>query len=181
MLGLFPDVEYEDGDVDLRPGDLLVAFTDGVTEARNADGEEFGEERLKDLLRARCRGVGRGDLFDAGGSDAGLDCRRGAARRSDVRRRGGELNPEERTILDQDVDRRSGRSCSRAWRRCSSRLRSPRSPRLPPIGRLVSGLHVRQVGSRGPVIVFEAGLAATCLNWSRVQARADNACADLQL
>jgi serine phosphatase RsbU (regulator of sigma subunit) len=37
--------------IDLCPGDLLVAFTDGVSEARNADGEEFGEERLKDLLR----------------------------------------------------------------------------------------------------------------------------------
>ena len=30
---------------------MLVAFTDGVTEARNAGGEEFGEERLKDFLR----------------------------------------------------------------------------------------------------------------------------------
>ena len=51
VLGLFPDVEYEDGDIDLRPGDLLVAFTDGVTEARDPSGEEFGEERLKDFLR----------------------------------------------------------------------------------------------------------------------------------
>src|SRR5687768_14774512 len=52
VLGLFPDVEYEDGHVDVQAGDLLVAFTDGVTEARNAEGEEFGEERLKDFLRA---------------------------------------------------------------------------------------------------------------------------------
>lgn len=51
VLGLFPEVEYEDGDIDLRAGDLLVAFTDGVTEARNTSGEEFGEERLKDFLR----------------------------------------------------------------------------------------------------------------------------------
>ena len=42
--------------------------------------------------------------------------------------------------------------------------------RFPPIGRIVNGLHVRPIGTRGPVIVFEAGLAATCLNWSRVQA-----------
>src|SRR5262245_26655381 len=41
--------------------------------------------------------------------------------------------------------------------------------RFPPPGRLVGGLHVRQVGSHGPAVLFEAGIAATCLNWSRVQ------------
>jgi sigma-B regulation protein RsbU (phosphoserine phosphatase) len=42
---------YEEATVDLQPGDVLVAFTDGVTEAMNASEEEFGEERLKELLR----------------------------------------------------------------------------------------------------------------------------------
>jgi len=42
--------------------------------------------------------------------------------------------------------------------------------RFPPPGRLIGGLHVRGIGSRGPAVVFEAGIAATCLNWSRVQA-----------
>ena len=51
VLGLFPEVDYEDAHVDLRPGDLLVAFTDGVTEAVNAEGDDFGEERLKALLQ----------------------------------------------------------------------------------------------------------------------------------
>ena len=51
VLGLFPDVEYDDGEAELRPGDLFVVFTDGVTEARSASGEEFGEERLQALLR----------------------------------------------------------------------------------------------------------------------------------
>ena len=50
VLGLFPDVGYEHGEIDLHPGDLLVAFTDGVTEALNASGEEFGNERLRELL-----------------------------------------------------------------------------------------------------------------------------------
>ena len=36
--------------VDLEPGDLLLFFSDGVTEARSADGEEFGRDRLADLL-----------------------------------------------------------------------------------------------------------------------------------
>ena len=51
VLGLFPQMDYEEGTVLLRPGDVLVAFTDGVTEALNAREEEFGEERLKALLR----------------------------------------------------------------------------------------------------------------------------------
>jgi serine phosphatase RsbU (regulator of sigma subunit) len=50
VLGLFDEVEYEEAHVDLLPGDLLVAFTDGVTEAVNAAGEDFGEDRLKALL-----------------------------------------------------------------------------------------------------------------------------------
>ena len=51
VLGLFPEAEYEDAGLDIRTGDLFVTFTDGVPEARNPAGEEFGEERLKDLLR----------------------------------------------------------------------------------------------------------------------------------
>jgi putative ABC transport system permease protein len=52
VLGLFPDIEFQAADIELQPGDLLVAFTDGVTEALNAAGEEFGEDRLKEVLRA---------------------------------------------------------------------------------------------------------------------------------
>ena len=52
VLGLFPDVEFEEADIDVQAGDLLVAFTDGVTDALDSAGEEFGEERLKDVLRA---------------------------------------------------------------------------------------------------------------------------------
>jgi len=51
VLGLLPQVSYDETTVDLRPGDVLVAFTDGVTEALNPSEEEFGEERLKSLLR----------------------------------------------------------------------------------------------------------------------------------
>jgi serine phosphatase RsbU (regulator of sigma subunit) len=51
VLGLFPQMDYQEGTVQLRSGDVLIAFTDGVTEALNASEEEFGEERLKTLLR----------------------------------------------------------------------------------------------------------------------------------
>jgi predicted permease len=51
VLGLFPEMAYEEAVVNLRSGDVLVAFTDGVTEALNAADEEFGEARLKALLQ----------------------------------------------------------------------------------------------------------------------------------
>ncbi|HET7217009.1 MAG TPA: ADOP family duplicated permease [Vicinamibacterales bacterium] len=51
VIGLFPQMTYQEGSVDLQSGDVLVAFTDGVTEALNTADEEFGEERLKNLLR----------------------------------------------------------------------------------------------------------------------------------
>ena len=51
VLGLFPETEFQESNIELRTGDLLVAFTDGVTEALNSAGEEFGEGRLKEVLR----------------------------------------------------------------------------------------------------------------------------------
>jgi putative ABC transport system permease protein len=51
VLGLFPQMTFEDAAIDLESGDLLVAFTDGVTEALNPAGEEFGDGRLRQLLR----------------------------------------------------------------------------------------------------------------------------------
>ncbi len=46
LLGVFPDWKYENSTIELDPGDLFMAFTDGITEAMDRDGEEFGEERL---------------------------------------------------------------------------------------------------------------------------------------
>jgi sigma-B regulation protein RsbU (phosphoserine phosphatase) len=48
---MFPFATYEEARVDLHSGDVLLAFTDGVTEALNSNEEEFGEERVKNLLR----------------------------------------------------------------------------------------------------------------------------------
>ncbi len=55
LLGVFPTVELSDQEVVLRPGDALVLVTDGVLEARDDHGTEFGFERLKALL-ATCAG-----------------------------------------------------------------------------------------------------------------------------
>ncbi|NLM16701.1 MAG: SpoIIE family protein phosphatase [Candidatus Riflebacteria bacterium] len=49
-LGILDDYEYEEISFKMNKSDLLVLYTDGVTEARNADGEEYGEERLKYFL-----------------------------------------------------------------------------------------------------------------------------------
>ena len=46
VLGVFPDGIYEQNRVSLSAGDRLVLFTDGITDARATDGEEFGEARL---------------------------------------------------------------------------------------------------------------------------------------
>src|SRR5678815_523101 len=50
VLGVFSDRRYFEGELDLQSGDCLVLFTDGVTEAQNASGDEFGEDRMRDLL-----------------------------------------------------------------------------------------------------------------------------------
>jgi sigma-B regulation protein RsbU (phosphoserine phosphatase) len=50
-VGMFEDSRYRPVECRLRPGDLLVMFTDGVSEAPRPDGEEYGEERLVELLR----------------------------------------------------------------------------------------------------------------------------------
>ena len=50
-LGIRPDAAYESGSLVLASGDRLVIFTDGVVEAENRQGEDYGEARLLGLLR----------------------------------------------------------------------------------------------------------------------------------
>jgi putative ABC transport system permease protein len=51
IIGMFAQASYEEAEVDLRPGDVLIVYSDGVTEAHDPSDDEFGEDRLKDLLR----------------------------------------------------------------------------------------------------------------------------------
>lgn len=46
VIGLFAPVEFLQAEIQLEPGDVIMAFTDGLTEPENNYGEEFGEERL---------------------------------------------------------------------------------------------------------------------------------------
>lgn len=50
VVGAFPNVPYDESHIILEPGDLLVCYTDGITEPENEYGEMFGEERLIELL-----------------------------------------------------------------------------------------------------------------------------------
>jgi sigma-B regulation protein RsbU (phosphoserine phosphatase) len=52
ILGILEEISIEEGRIDLAPGDCLLLYTDGVTEAWSPEGEMFGEDRLRDLVAA---------------------------------------------------------------------------------------------------------------------------------
>jgi len=58
VLGVFPDAEYRAATLPLRSGDRLLLYTDGITEARNAAGDEYGEERLAAALGTHRQAIG---------------------------------------------------------------------------------------------------------------------------
>jgi len=49
-IGIFKAAEFERGTTTLHPGDILILYTDGITEVINNEEEEFGEDRLKQLI-----------------------------------------------------------------------------------------------------------------------------------
>lgn len=57
FLGMYPGETYDEGEVQMAPGDRLVFFTDGITEVRSGSGEMYGEERLTEAL-VQCRSMG---------------------------------------------------------------------------------------------------------------------------
>ena len=50
VLGIFDHQQYEEEEICLRTGDRVLMYTDGVTESHNAQGEEFGESQILDLV-----------------------------------------------------------------------------------------------------------------------------------
>ena len=63
VLGAVENFQYRNDKITLEKGDILFTFTDGVTEAMNRDGEQFGEERLEKLL-AKCGGKTSQETID---------------------------------------------------------------------------------------------------------------------
>ena len=50
VLGMLPDARYEHAQVEVSAGDILVMYSDGLVEAANSRGEEYGEDRLREVL-----------------------------------------------------------------------------------------------------------------------------------
>ena len=53
VLGMFPEGSYQHRSLPLAPGDTLVVYTDGITEAHDNRGREYGEERLAELVLSK--------------------------------------------------------------------------------------------------------------------------------
>ena len=64
VVGLFDFSQYESGTMSVQSGDILVVFSDGVTEAVDSTGEEFGDERLAACLSG-ARGKSAADVLNA--------------------------------------------------------------------------------------------------------------------
>jgi phosphoserine phosphatase RsbU/P len=56
VVGLLPEAPYEEQPVRMEPGDVLIAYTDGISEAMTADDEEWGEERMLEAARRAQKG-----------------------------------------------------------------------------------------------------------------------------
>jgi phosphoserine phosphatase RsbU/P len=70
LLGRFKKATYSASTMELQPGDRIVAYTDGITEALNGRGEMFGEERLHALLREGADVIAAVLAWRGGASDA---------------------------------------------------------------------------------------------------------------
>lgn len=75
ILGFLPNPEYEARSIILAPGDVVLLFTDGITEAMDAQGEMFGEERLAAVLAQLAPGRSARGIVD--GIVHELHCYRG--------------------------------------------------------------------------------------------------------
>ena len=83
ILGVMPSVvPYEEGSVRMEPGDLLLLYTDGVSECLNPEREEYGEERLRALFSGS-RDVSAAEAVDRTQQDL-LGFARGAQQSDDI-------------------------------------------------------------------------------------------------
>jgi len=81
-LGILPDTEFSTETADFKNGDILFIYTDGLIEARNKKGAEFGEEKLKEILLKR-KDSSAGKIMDAVISEV-LSFAKGAPQHDDI-------------------------------------------------------------------------------------------------
>src|SRR5664280_3908081 len=62
VVGLLESFSYQQAVLSIAPGDMLIAFTDGISEAMNDAQDEFGEERLIDNVNC-CAGLGPTEII----------------------------------------------------------------------------------------------------------------------
>jgi sigma-B regulation protein RsbU (phosphoserine phosphatase) len=62
-LGMFRDTRYYEYFLTIESGQLLVLYTDGLTEAMNSSEEEYGRDRLAEAVR-RCRNLSAREMID---------------------------------------------------------------------------------------------------------------------
>jgi len=82
IVGLFEGAAYEEETVTLAPGDWLIVFSDGVSEALSADGEEYGDERIVSCVQQNASATPR-QLLEALFADVDAFAR-GAAQSDDI-------------------------------------------------------------------------------------------------
>jgi sigma-B regulation protein RsbU (phosphoserine phosphatase) len=64
VLGILEGAEFEEDRIRLQPGDRLVLYTDGLTEAMNAQGEQFGEQRVCEFVEGLPRDLGAKEVAE---------------------------------------------------------------------------------------------------------------------
>jgi hypothetical protein len=64
LLGIMEDIRLEEASIQLAPGDCVVFYTDGISEAANADNELFGEQRLTALVAALTPGLPASEIAE---------------------------------------------------------------------------------------------------------------------
>src|SRR5262249_2395891 len=82
ILGALPQARFEGATLEFSPTDILVGYSDGLIECRNANDEEFGMDRLLDAVRRSANLCGGGALFSIVGAAQGFAA--GAPRRDDM-------------------------------------------------------------------------------------------------
>ena len=82
LLGIMGGMPYDRGEISLQSGDIVAMFTDGVTEAMNAQGEEYDDPRLESMLM-KTRHLSAKEILDTVLADV-ADFTQGAPQSDDI-------------------------------------------------------------------------------------------------